>query len=166
MLYAIFASLDLGFTMVLCPPWACACWSLGPLARVVTSGPLMALFGCNHLWKHIPVMPICSMHTLSPLCMMICLPCLLVPPVWLSLLFYIIACLPTCPCMSLCLLVSSSLIPTFSCGLTTIFDTQEPKSLLRILLDGIYVIHNPIKWNYGHSIQTYICPPRMLSFVW
>ena len=34
------------------------------------------------------------------------------------------ACLPTCSCMSLC------------------------------------VVHTPIQWSYGHSIQTYICPPR------
>ena len=28
------------------------------------------------------------------------------------------------------------------------------------------VVHNPIQWNYGHLIQTYICPPRTPPFVW
>ena len=141
---SMFASLDLGFDMFLCPLWASACWSLGSLARMIISNPLVALFGCNHLWERIPVMSVCSMHTLSLLHAMICLPCLLVPPVWLSLLFYIFARLPTCPCMILCLLVSSSLIPTILCRFTPIFDTRDPKSLLRILHDGTRVVHIPI----------------------
>ena len=50
----------------------------------------------------------------------------LVSLVWLSLLLCIFARLPTCSCMSLC------------------------------------VVRTPIQWNYGYSIQTYICPPRTL----
>ena len=42
--------------------------------------------------------------------------------------FCIFVCLPTCSCMSLC------------------------------------VIHTPIQWNYKHSIQTYICPPKTPPF--
>ena len=60
----------------------------------------------------------------------------------------------------LCLLVSSSLIPTISCGSVPIFDTRDLESLLGILLNGMCVIHTLISWNYGHPIQTYICPPR------
>ena len=39
---SMFVWLDLGSRYALCPPWACACWSLGPLARVVASVPLVA----------------------------------------------------------------------------------------------------------------------------
>ena len=37
--------------------------------------------------------------------------------------------------------------------------------LLRCSCISLYVIHIPISWNYGHSIQTYICPPRTPPFV-
>ena len=30
---------------------------------------------------------------------------------------------------------------------------------------SLYLIHTPIQWNCGHSIQTYICPPRTPPFV-
>ena len=98
------------------------------------------------------------MYTLSPLHALLCLPCLacFMPPVWLSLLLCIFARLPICSCMSPCLLVSSSLIPTISCRFTPIFDTRDPESLLGILLDGTGVVHTPI--------LTYICPPRIPPF--
>ena len=98
------------------------------------------------------------MYTLSPLHALLCLPCLacFMPPVWLSLRLCIFARLPICSCMSPCLLVSSSLIPTISCRFTPIFDTRDPKSLLGILLDGTGVVHTPI--------LTYICPPRIPPF--
>ena len=31
---------------------------------------------------------------------------------------------------------------------------------------SLCVVHTPISWNHGHSIQTYICPPRTPTFVW
>ena len=29
---------------------------------------------------------------------------------------------------------------------------------------SLCVVHTPIQWNYGHSIQTYSCPPKTPSF--
>ena len=65
---------------------------------------------------------------------------------------------------SLCLLVSSSVIHTTSCGFTPVLDTRNLESFLGILLDGTCVVHIPIQWNYGHLIQTYICPPKTFPF--
>ena len=89
-----------------------------------------------------------------------------VPPVWLSLLLCIFARLPTCSCMSPCLLVLSNLIPIILCELTLVFDTHDLESLLGILIDGMCVIHTVIQWNYGHLIQIFIFPPRTPYFVW
>ena len=74
------------------------------------------------------VVSVCLIHTFlySVWCWYACL-AYFVPLVWLSSLQCIFACLPTCSCMSLC------------------------------------VVHIPIQWNYGHSIQTYICPPKTPS---
>ena len=65
---------------------------------------------------------------------------------------------------SLCLLVSSSVIPTTSCGFTPVLDTRNLESLLGILPDGTCVVHIRIQWNYGHPIQTYICPLKIFPF--
>ena len=58
--------------------------------------------------RHISVMFVCLIHTF-----LYCVRCFyacFVPPIWLSLLLCILfACLPTCSCMSLCLLVPSIL---------------------------------------------------------
>ena len=94
---------------------------------------------------------------LSLLLVMLCLLCATRLTFFASLHF---CSLPTCSCISPCLLVSSSLIPTISCRFTPIFDTQEPESLLGVLFNGTCVVYTPISWNYGHPIQTYICPPR------
>ena len=110
-------------------------------------------------------MSVFLMHILSSLRAMTCLPCLLYAT-RLALLVSLHLCTLAYMFMHefLCLLVSSSLIPTISCGFTPVFDSQDPESLLGILLDGMCVIHTPIQWNYGHLIQTYICPPRTLPF--
>ena len=112
----------------LCPQWACACQSLGPLACVVTSIPPEACLNLTTCENTSGVL-MSSMHTFLCFvrCWYACLACF-APPIWLSLLLCIFARLPTCSCMSLC------------------------------------VVHIPIQWNYGHSIQTYICPPRTPSF--
>ena len=46
----------------------------------------------------------------------------------------------------LCFFASFTCLPTFSCM-------------------SLCVIHPPIQWNYGHSIQTYNCPSRTPPFV-
>ena len=96
----------------LCPSWACA--------RVVTSIPPKICLDVGVLVLHL-------LHFVR--CWYACLACF-APLIWLSLLLCIFARLPTCSCISLC------------------------------------VVHILIQWNYGHSIQTYICPPRSLSFFW
>ena len=58
------------------------------------------------------------------------------PPVWLSLLLCIFSHMPTCSCISPCLLVSSSLIRTISCKFIPVFHTRDLESLLGILFDG------------------------------
>ena len=147
----------------LCPSWAYACRSLGPLACVVASVPLVACLGVTTCEN---TSPWCRFAWCIPfLCSMRCYACF-VPHIRLPLLLCIFAHLPTSSCMSPCLLVSSSLILTISCGFTPIFDTREPESHLGILLDDTCVIHTPISWNYGHPIQTYICHPRTFPFVW
>ena len=85
----------------LCPLWACACRSSGPLACMVASTPLMACW----MWplvQRISMMLVCLIHIFlhSVWWCYACLACF-VPPVWLSLLLYIFARLPTNSCMSL-----------------------------------------------------------------
>ena len=111
--------------------------------------------------RHIFVILVCLIHTFifSVQWCYACLACF-VPPIWLSLLLCIFAHLPICSCMSPCLLMSSHLIPTISCGFTPVFDTRDPESFIGILFDGTCVVHTPISWNYGYTVQTYICPPR------
>ena len=88
-------------------------------------------------------------------------------PVWLSLFLCIFAHLPICSCMCLyvCLFMSSSLVPTISCGFTPILDTRDPESLLGTLLDGTCIIHTPISLTYGRQIQTYILSSKDTPFV-
>ena len=61
----------------LCPLWVCACRSLGLLAYVVASTPLVVCW----MWplvRHTSVVLVFLMHTLSLLrAMLLCLPCLL-----------------------------------------------------------------------------------------
>ena len=128
--------------------------------------PSYGLFGCNYLWtslwcrfaQHIPF---------PSLYAMIYLPCLLCA-IRLALFVSLHLCMLAYMFIhrSLCLLVSSSLIPTISCGFIPVFDTRDPESLLGILLDVMCVIQTPISWNYGRSIQTYICPLRTPPFIW
>ena len=79
------------------------------------------------------MMPVCFMHTLSPLRTMIYLPCLLMP----LLAFFVSMHLCTLAYMFMhesCLLVSSSLVPTISCGFILVFDTRDPRSLQELCL--------------------------------
>ena len=65
------------FCHALCPLWAYACQSLGPLACVVASVPLVACLDVTACETHLRDVGVLGTH-LSPLCaMMICLPCLL-----------------------------------------------------------------------------------------
>ena len=151
----------------LCPLWAYTCWSLGPLACVVASVPLVDCLDVTAYETHLHDVGVCLVHTF--LCSMqwwyACLAYFL-PPIWLSFLLCVFSHLLTCSCMSLYLLVSLSLIPIILCKFTPVFDTRDSKSLIGILFDGTCIIHTPISQNYGHPIQTYICPPRTPPFVW
>ena len=127
---SMFACLDLGLVML------CA---LHGLVLVGLWGYLLVWLHLSLLWivwmlpfvRHTSVVFVCLIHTF--LCSAWCLYgwlAFFVPPVWLSVLLCIFVRLPTCSCMSLC------------------------------------VVHSPISWNYGYSIQTYISPSRTPSFVW
>ena len=73
------------------------------------------------------------MQTLSLLRTMIYLPCLLMP----LLAFFVSMHLCTLAYMFMhesCLLVSSSLVPTISCGFILVFDTRDPRSLQELCL--------------------------------
>ena len=116
---SMLATLDLGFAMLLCPSWTCA--------FVVTSIPPRVCLDVTTCEIHLHGVGVLGTFLCSVRCWFACF----APPIWLSLLFCIFAHLPTCSCMSLC------------------------------------VVHTPIQWNYGHSIQTYVCPPpRTPPFVW
>ena len=104
-------------------------------------------------------------HTLSQLCAMLCLPCLLCA-----------TCLTFFTSLHLCTFANMSMHKSlFACVIkpnsyhliwfTIVFDTRDLKLFLGILFDGMCVVHTLILWNYGHPIQTYICPPRTLPFV-
>ena len=126
---SMFACLDLGLVML------CA---LHGLVLVGLWGYLLVWLHLSLLWivwmlpfvRRTFVVFVCLIHTF--LCSAWCLYgwlAFFVPPVWLFVLLCIFVRLPTCSCMSLC------------------------------------VIHSPISWNYGYSIQTYISPSRTPSFV-
>ena len=163
---SMFAYLDLGFAML---------FTLHRLVLVGLWGHMLLWLHPSHLWpiwmwpfmRHISLMLVCLIHTFLH-SMRWCYACLVcfVPPVWLSLLLYIFARFPTYSCMSPCLLVSSSLIPTILCEFILVFHTRDPESLIGIFFDSTCVIRTPIQWNYGHSIQTYFCPLRTPPFVW
>ena len=115
----ILASLDLGFAKL---------WALCGLMFVWLHWSLLRLIGCNHL-RDIPLWCWCSWFTSSSASCDVDMFALLAlhHPFGFLCIF---ARLPTCLCMSLC------------------------------------VVCTPIQWNYGHSIQTYICPPSTSLFVW
>ena len=120
----------------LCPPWTCSC--------MVTSIPLVAYWDLTTCETHSRDVGFLDAHPFSGPCDVAC-HAYFVPPIQLSsLLCIIFACLPTCSCLSLCLLVSSSLIPTISYGFTLIFETRDPKSLFGIFLDSTCFIHTLI----------------------
>ena len=163
---SMFVWLDLGSCCSLFPPWACACWSLGSLACVVASVLLVAYLDvtackntsswCRFTWC-IPFL--CSVWCYA------CLACL-VPPFG-SLCFF--ASLHTCLHVHAWVLVCACVIKPSSCNLMWVHTRswyKRPRVPLGILLDGVYVVHAPISWNYEHLIQTYICPPRTPPFVW
>ena len=104
------------FCHALYPLWVCA--------YVFTSVPPRVCLDVT-TWRYTFEVLECLFYTFlhSVRCWYACL-AFFTPPVWLSLLLCILACLPTCSCMSL------------------------------------FVIHTSIQWNYGHLIQTYICPSR------
>ena len=109
------------FCHALYPLWVCA--------YVFTSVPPRVCLDVT-TWRYTFKVLECLFYTFlhSVRCWYACL-AFFTPPVWLSLLLCILACLPTCSCMSL------------------------------------FVIHTSIQWNYGHWIQTYICPLRIIE-VW
>ena len=77
MLYSMFSWQDLGFAMLVFPPWACAGWSLGPPIYVVAFVPLMAYVDVTTCETHLCGVGVLETHH-SPLsAMLICLPCLL-----------------------------------------------------------------------------------------
>ena len=78
----------------LCPQWACACQSLGPLACVVTSIPPEACLNLTTCENTSGVL-MSSMHTFLFFvrCWYACLACF-APPIWLSFLLCIFARLP------------------------------------------------------------------------
>ena len=58
---------------------------------------------------------------------------------------------------SLCVLICVIKLSSYDLvRVHTVFDTQDPESLLGTLFDDTCVVHTPILWNYGHQIQTYI----------
>ena len=149
---SMFACLDLGFAML---------FAWHGLMLISLWGHLLVWLHKSLLWlvwmwrlvRHISMMLVCLIHTFLRLVRWCyaCLACF-VPPIWLSLLLYIFARLPTYSCMGPCLLVSSSLIPTISCGFTPVFDTEVLESFIGILFDDTCVIHTLNQWNYGHPI--------------
>ena len=126
----------------LCPLWAYTCLSLGPLACVVASVPLMDCLDVTACETHLRDVGVCLVHTFlhSMRWWYACL-AYFVPPFWLSFLLCVFSCLPTCSCMSLYLLMSSSLIPIILCKFTPVFDTRDSESLIGILFDGTCIIH-------------------------
>ena len=63
------------FCHALCPPWACACWSLGPLACVVVPIPFVDCLGVTTCEIHLCGVGVLDTH-LSPLhAMLLSLPC-------------------------------------------------------------------------------------------
>ena len=101
MLYLHVAYLDLGFDMLFAlHGFMC----VGLLAYVVASTPLVACW-MQSLIRYTFVVLVCLRHIFlrSMQCWYACLVCF-VPPVWLSLLHCIFARLPTCSCMSLCVI--------------------------------------------------------------
>ena len=91
----------------LCPLWVCAYRSLGPLAFMVTTIPTMACLDVTTCETHPRVADLLDAYPFSAPSDVVCHACF-VPPVWLSMLLcFPFAHLPTCSCMSLCLLVLS-----------------------------------------------------------
>ena len=95
------ASLDLGFSMLCALLWAYSC--------AVTSTPLVAYWGVTTCEAHPHDADLLDAYLFFALCDVAC-HAFFMPPVWLSLLIWILFThLPTCSCMSLCLLVPSIL---------------------------------------------------------
>ena len=93
----------------LCPPQAYACRSLRPFACVVASVPFVDCLDVTSCEMHPCDAGLLDAYPFSTLCNVACHACF-VPPVWLSLLLCtLFARLPTCSCMSPCLLVLSIL---------------------------------------------------------
>ena len=73
----MFVCLDLGFAMLLCPPWACACQSLKPFAYVVAFVPPRVCLDVTTCEIHLRGVSVLDSHLSSLYAMLICLPCLL-----------------------------------------------------------------------------------------
>ena len=142
---SLFACLDLRFAMLGALRGLVLVILWGHLLVLVCICPSYGLFGCNHLWEHIPMMLVCLMHTFSLLRVMLCLPCLLCAT---CLAFFTSLHLCTLAHMfmheSLCLLMSLSLILNLV-RVQTVFDTRDLKSFLGIFLVGTCVVHTPIQ---------------------
>ena len=89
---------------VLCPPWACACRSLRPLVCVVAFVPLLDCLDVTICVIHLCGVGVLDTQLSLLSVMLLCLPCLLCATclAFFSLLLCIFARLPTCSCMSLC----------------------------------------------------------------
>ena len=109
------------------------CYMLCALCGFVLRWLHLSLVGFVWMWpliRYTFVVSVCLLHTFlrSVRCWYACLACF-APPIWLPLLLcFLVERLPTCSCMSLC------------------------------------VVRTSIQWSFGHSIQTYICPPKKPLF--
>ena len=107
-----------------CPPWACACQPMGLLARAVASVPLMTCLDVTTCETHFHDVGVLDTH-LSPLHAMMLYFCCLLCATHLAFFASLHFCtLAYMSCMIPCLLVSSSLILTISCGFTPVVDTK------------------------------------------
>ena len=92
---SMFVWQDLGFCCALSPSQACACQSLGPLACVVVSIPLIVCLDATIYEIHLHDVGLLNAY-LSLLHAMLCLTCLLCALIWISLFLCIFASLHTC----------------------------------------------------------------------
>ena len=149
-----------------CLLWAYACWSLGSLTYVVAFVLLVACLDVTTGETHLCDVGVLDTH-LSPFhAMILCLPCLLFATYlafFASLHLCMLAYMFMHESLLACVIKPNSY---YLVRVHTRLWYTRPRVPLGILLDGTCVIHTPISWNYGHPIQTYICPPRTPSFVW
>ena len=107
----------------LCPLWACACRSLGPLACVVASVPPVDCLGVTTCEIHLHGVGLLDACPFSTLCDVMLALLVLCHPFGFLCIF---AHLPTCSCMSLCVVYTpiswncGHLIQTYICPFRTL----------------------------------------------